>query len=105
MKKRFIAILFSFVFLATFSQCTKTGSDTSSLYTPSSSNVTTTATLQELQQGRVLYINNCGQCHGLVSPDNYTPTQWRSILPIMTPRTNMSASDVQLVTKYVTKGN
>jgi len=85
--------------------CSKTGADTSSIYTPTSANVTATATLQELQQGRVLFINNCGKCHALVSPDSYTPTQWKSILPNMTPRTNLSAPDVQLLTKYVTKGN
>lgn len=97
--------IFSVAILTSIMGCSKNGADTSSLYTPTSANVTATATLQELQQGRVLFINNCGKCHGLVSPDSYTPTQWRSILPGMTPRTNMSASEVQLVTKYVCKGN
>jgi mono/diheme cytochrome c family protein len=96
---------FSIAILLLISGCNKTGTDTSSLYTPTSANVTATATLQELQQGRVLFINNCGQCHSLASPDSYTPTQWRSILPAMTPRTNLSAPEVQLVTKYVCKGN
>jgi hypothetical protein len=106
MEKRYFPIVFSLAVILTFSGCSKSGADTSSLYTPSSSNVTATATLQELQQGRILYINNCGQCHGLVSPDSYTPTQWKSsILPIMTLRTNLSASDVQLLTKYICKGN
>jgi mono/diheme cytochrome c family protein len=103
--KRYLPIVFSLAVFLTISGCSKSGADTSSLYTPTSSNVTSTATLKELQQGRVLYINNCGQCHSLVSPDAYTPAQWRSVLPVMTPRTNMSASDVTLVTKYVTKGN
>ena len=105
MKRSFIPIVFSLAVFLTIAGCTKTGADTNSLYTPTSSNVTATATLQELQQGRVLFINNCGKCHALVSPDSYTPTQWKSILPNMTPRTNLSAPDVQLLTKYVTKGN
>jgi hypothetical protein len=85
--------------------CTKTGGDTSSLYTPTSADVTATATLQELQQGRILYIDNCNACHQLYSPDRYTPSEWRNILNGMSPKTGISSSEVQLVTKYVTRGN
>jgi mono/diheme cytochrome c family protein len=85
--------------------CTKKGGDTSSLYTPTSADVTANATLTELQQGRSLYIDNCNSCHGLYNPDSNTPSQWRSILNSMSPRTGMSASEVQLVTKYLTRGN
>jgi mono/diheme cytochrome c family protein len=75
-----------------------------SLYTPTSADVTASATLVDLQQGMALYSSNCGSCHGLYSPDNYTSTQWRSIMGSMAPRTGMSASQVLLVTKYVTRG-
>jgi hypothetical protein len=105
MKRRNFLLVCSVAVLLAISGCTKNGSDTSSLYTPTSANVTANATLQELQQGRVLYINNCGQCHGLVSPDSYTTSQWKSILPTMTTKTNLSVTDVQLLTKYVCKGN
>jgi mono/diheme cytochrome c family protein len=84
--------------------CSKNIVDTSSLYTPSNANVTANATLQDLQQGRALYIANCNRCHALVSPDNYSPSQWKSVMSSMAPKTNMSASDIQLVTKYVSKG-
>jgi mono/diheme cytochrome c family protein len=69
-----------------------------------SSDATATATLEELQQGRTLYINNCGSCHGLYSPDDYSATRWKSIIPTMSPNTGMNASQVTLVTKYVTRG-
>lgn len=85
--------------------CTKKGGDTSSLYTPTSADVTANATLVQLQQGRSLYIDNCNSCHGLYNPDSNTPSQWRSILSSMAPRTGMSASEIQLVTKYLTRGN
>jgi cytochrome c5 len=85
--------------------CTKTNQDTSALYTPSNANVTATATLQELQQGRTLYVNNCNSCHALVSPESYSPAQWKSILNNMAPRTNLTASEIKLVSKYVTMGN
>jgi hypothetical protein len=87
------------------SSCKKESSTTSEvLYVPTSSDVTENATLTELQNGRDLYINNCGGCHELYLPESFTPSRWRSILPNMTPRTSLSSTQVQLVTKYVTKG-
>jgi len=98
---------FLFVALAAFfGGCKKdatVGSD--SLYTPTIANVTANATLQELQTGRTLYVNNCNNCHGLYLPENYSVTQWKSILSTMGPRTGMPSSDLLLVTKYVCKGN
>ena len=85
--------------------CNKSNSGGSSLYTPTSSDVTTTATLAELQQGRTLYMNNCNSCHSLYSPDDYNPAQWKSIISNMGPRTGMSSADILLVTKYVSRGN
>jgi hypothetical protein len=99
----FLPVIFVY-FLVLAGGCSKNAADTSSLYTPTSANVTANATLQELQQGRALYISNCNSCHALVSPDNYTPAQWKSVLSSMTPRTSMSTSEVLLVTKYLSKG-
>ncbi len=100
----FLAII-AFTGVIMLAACTKTGGDTSQLYVPGSSDVTANATLEELQQGRALYIGNCNACHGLYNPDSNTPTQWRSIMSNMAPRTSMSAAEVQLVTKYLTRGN
>lgn len=96
-------LLFASIILA--AACTKKGGDTSSLYNPTNADVTANATLQDLQQGRTLYIENCNSCHGLYNPDSNTPSQWRSILNNMAPRTGMSTAKVQLVTKYLTRGN
>jgi hypothetical protein len=82
--------------------CSK--STTGSLYTPTSADATATATLEELQQGRTLYINNCGACHNLYSPDDYSVSGWKSVISNMAPKTSMNASQVTLVTKYVTRG-
>jgi len=84
--------------------CKKDLGSSSSLYTPTTADVTATATLAQLQQGRALYSSNCNSCHGLYMPENYTPAQWGSILNSMAPRTGMSSSQVLLVSKYVTKG-
>jgi hypothetical protein len=84
--------------------CKKSSSGVTSLYTPTSADVTATATLDELQQGRTLYINNCNSCHDLYSPDDFNSSQWKSVMGNMGPKTHMSASDILLVTKYVSRG-
>lgn len=100
MKKFRLSVL---IILLGFSvSCSKNSS--SNLYQPTSADVTATATLTDLQQGRSLYVNYCGQCHYLYSPDDYSPTAWKSILSSMAPRTGMNSSEVTLVTKYVTRG-
>lgn len=83
----------------------KKNSDNKNLYTPSNSDVTSTATLEELQQGRSLYVNNCGSCHGLYSPDLYSPVEWNNIMENMAPNTSLSGSEIILVKKYLTRGN
>lgn len=85
--------------------CSKNDTNISSLYVPTSSDVTTKATLDELTQGRQLYIDNCSRCHQLYSPDSFNSSQWKTIISAMAPRTPMSSSEVQLVTKYVTRGS
>jgi hypothetical protein len=94
--------LFPLLLLGVLLSCTK--SPASNLYVPASSDATASATLQQLQEGRTLYINNCGSCHSLYSPDDYSKGNWTSILSVMAPNTNMSTSQVTLVTKYVTRG-
>src|SRR5450759_3341129 len=100
----FLCVVFISILMLTGS-CNKNTSDTSSLYTPTNADVTSNATLQELLQGRALYVNNCNRCHGLYPPDGFTPSQWKSILSNMAPRTGMSSSETLLVTKYVSRGN
>ena len=84
--------------------CSKSNNSGSSLYTPTSSDVTATATLLDLQQGLTLYMNHCNSCHGLYSPDDYTPGQWKTIISSMGPRTGLPASDITLITKYLSRG-
>jgi len=91
---------------AAMASCTKSSNSTGDLYVPTSADVTSSATLADLQQGRTLYVNNCGSCHGLYSPDNFTSSQWKNnIMPSMGPETSMSSAEKTLVTKYVTRGN
>lgn len=96
------ALILTVLLVLAIGGCTKDPAD--SCYVPSASNVTANATLMELQQGRALFINNCGRCHNLYLPESYTPAQWKSILTNMAPRTSLTSAEIQLVTKYVCKG-
>jgi len=74
-------------------------------YVPTTSDVTSTATLAQLQQGRTIFVNSCGNCHGLPSPDSYSASNWNIILSNMAPRAGLSSADAALVSKYVRRGN
>jgi hypothetical protein len=84
--------------------CKKGGTDTSALYVPTKADTTASATLLELQQGRVLYIDNCGKCHGFFNPDHFNKSQWTSNMSSMAPKTSMTSEETTLVSKYVNRG-
>jgi cytochrome c5 len=79
--------------------------NTNGLYVPTKDDATANATLQELQQGRVLYIDHCASCHNLYSPDDYSASQWPQILSSMAPKAGLSGTNKSLVNKYLTRGN
>jgi hypothetical protein len=102
--KNYSQVALSAIVLILVVSCSKTNADTSGLYTPTNADVTSSATLEQLQQGRALYINNCGNCHGLYSPDNFSSSQWSNIMNAMGPNTSMTSAQKALVLKYVTRG-
>jgi mono/diheme cytochrome c family protein len=73
-------------------------------YVPTLADVTAAATLAELQQGRTFYVNSCGACHGLYSPDSFSASGWSGVLSNMIPRTGLSSANAALLRKYVTRG-
>jgi cytochrome c5 len=104
MKKHlFQKVIVFFLFLVLLS-CNKDNVSADSLYVPSETDVTANATLAELQQGRTIYINKCGSCHGLYSPDSYSSSRWKSIMVDMAAKANLSSGDASLTLKYVTRG-
>jgi mono/diheme cytochrome c family protein len=84
--------------------CTKNSGSSGGPYVPTAVDATTKATLSDLQQGRTLFVNNCGACHALPNPDDYSTSGWNTILTSMAPRTALNSSQVTLVYKYVTRG-
>jgi hypothetical protein len=88
-----------------FAGCSKTlTTNQDSLYVPTAADATPTASLTDLQAGRTLFINSCGRCHSLYSPDSFSATSWKSIVPGMASRAGLSATQASEVSKYVTRG-
>lgn len=63
-------------------------------------------TLAELNEGKSLYEQNCGNCHGLRKPTSHSEAQWQKIVPSMAKKVNrkstvLSASDQDKILKYV----
>jgi cytochrome c5 len=46
-------------------------------------------TMQELADGKRLFVERCSNCHALKSPSDYTPQQWEPILARMTMRAHI----------------
>ncbi len=102
MQKFKIVGIISVGILLFVSSCKQTTVTTDALYIPVPADAT--ATLADLQQGRTIYANSCGQCHGLYSPDSYSASNWKSILLNMAPKSGLTAAQTALVSKYVSRG-
>ena len=74
------------------------------LYIPVKSQSTTGKGYEELLEGREIYINKCGACHSLIIPEKYNANDWNKWVEIMGPKAKMSAEEMNIVVKYLTKG-
>jgi cytochrome c5 len=59
------------------------------------------ATFATLQQGKMLYENNCGKCHGLKSPTAYNEEQWGKHVKRMAPKAKIDKPTEDLILQYV----
>ncbi|GAA4470402.1 hypothetical protein GCM10023093_31620 [Nemorincola caseinilytica] len=63
-------------------------------------------TLAQLNEGRELYKQHCGNCHGLKSPSSESEAEWKEIVPDMAKRANkngvvINAPSEKLILKYL----
>lgn len=64
-------------------------------------------TLAELNEGKLLYENHCGNCHGLKPLDSQTEEGWKKIVPPMVKKANKKSGNAidergeDLILKYV----
>lgn len=58
-------------------------------------------TVEELKQGRELYVANCGCCHNLYKPSQYDQSNWSRILDKMQPKAKINDAQRQLIETYL----
>ena len=76
-----------------------------SLYQPSVElAVKTGHFLDELQQGRQLYVDRCGSCHQLHLPKEFSETIWRNNLDSMKIKAKITDREKQLILDYLISG-
>lgn len=90
-----------FFFLATaavtliFWQC-------ATLYKPDPTKVPAGVTYDQLVKGRQLYVDNCGQCHGLHKPSEFDEAGWNKVMDKMQPKAKISNDQRSLIMAYLT---
>jgi mono/diheme cytochrome c family protein len=57
--------------------------------------------IDELKQGRDLYVNNCASCHQLYLPNKYTAKDWHYWLDDMQPKAKITDAQKQLIYDYL----
>jgi len=58
-------------------------------------------TLEDLQDGRSLYVQKCASCHHLRDPAKYEPGRWPELLAKMQPKAKIDEAQVQLLVQYL----
>lgn len=56
---------------------------------------------EKLAQGKIIYDNECGKCHSLPIPTNFTPVQWVGIMNTMAPRSKLTEEQHENVYNWI----
>jgi mono/diheme cytochrome c family protein len=57
----------------------------------------------ELAEGKVLYENNCANCHKLYDPNKFSAEQWTPIVLRMQKKAKISDEEREKIYAYLTK--
>jgi hypothetical protein len=55
----------------------------------------------DLETGKTIFINRCGNCHGLPKADDFTAKRWDGILLYMIPRARLNSEQGIHITAYL----
>ncbi|HEX2878100.1 MAG TPA: hypothetical protein VHO25_01060 [Polyangiaceae bacterium] len=58
-------------------------------------------TLQDLEQGRSLYLSRCGSCHQVIDPKSVAPSKWPHEVEEMRERAKLDTQDVDQIVLYL----
>ncbi|MFI5170802.1 MAG: hypothetical protein ACHQFW_00340 [Chitinophagales bacterium] len=61
-------------------------------------------TVEDLRQGRTLYVNACAGCHYLHYPDEFTIAEWNRIYPEMKTRVYLETNALDQIYFYLITG-
>lgn len=97
MKYQIITLGFALLLLAS---C---GATAKNLYLPLEANAAKTdVSVQDLVNGRDLYLNECNECHKLNQPKKYTSGEWTKILKKMQEKAEITDAQRELIFSYLT---
>jgi hypothetical protein len=76
---------------------------TSQLYVPTEKNVNKflPATIEELTQGRELFVGKCGKCHDLPKLTSRSDSEWKKTMEKMGPKAKIDSDQSYLVLRYI----
>jgi cytochrome c5 len=63
-------------------------------------------TLVEMNRGKIVYSQNCGNCHAYKNPSKYSESEWNEIVPRMVKKANkndmlINKEEAELLRKFV----
>ena len=99
--KKSISLFAAIVFLAA---CASTKKATISITESDASRAAAKypgASLATLQKGKMLYEENCSNCHGLKNPTAYNEQQWGKHVKRMAPKAKIDKPTEELILQYV----
>jgi hypothetical protein len=74
----------------------------SALYEPDLKIIKDEALYSELKEGRMNYVQKCGNCHNLYLPEKYTKSEWVQWLGKMEKKAKLSEKEKSSIFKYLT---
>lgn len=58
-------------------------------------------TVQDLAQGRALYVDKCSGCHNLHLPAEHTPEEWKGYVAYMTADAKITPGEQRAIARYL----
>jgi len=96
MKKTIVILSTAFLFACAVKNIVPSESDVQRV-----SNKFPGISLSDLQKGKVLFEQNCGNCHGLSKSYHESESEIRKIMPEMAEKSKIDANSQDLILKYL----
>jgi hypothetical protein len=58
-------------------------------------------TVQDLAQGRALYVDKCSSCHNLHLPSEYAPEEWKGYVAYMVTEAKLTPEEQTAIARYL----